>query len=536
MGIVLRLWKIDYGLPHIFYGDEGWLVGNAMNLSGNNFEPPQFAHPHLFIYFVFCLYILYTLAGLTLGTFSVPSDAWRLYLSDPTIFYVIGRSACAVFGGSTILITYLVGKRVFNEKVGLLGAFFLTFALMHVQWSQIAYSDAPLTFFMAWAFFLSFLASERGASRYFLLSGLAAGLATSTKYHGLVTLLLGPLSSLIFQFSQERKVSVLSFLRNNALFFLFFILGFTIGTPFWILDFEKFKQGLLWDFYFYKPLGAGQLGYEGNWNWAYYLLSPLMSGLGAPVGIFGILGFVVLGFQLKSRQSPFFLFPLIYFFALGALKIRVAKYALPLFPFLALSAGFLVTWVTSKLIRGEGKGYLTALVLSGLILACPGTLTTIRYLYLKTFPDTREHTLKWVRQNIPPQSQVLQTAYAFLPNLAHGPEIQPLDRTIFDTDKQHPISLKSLEEYRKEGVDYLVLDGWHLGMVEQGGRNRGYGEALRRYHDFIKEVNVSTERVASFSPYREGFGFQMEHVEIPSRSLGTLKGLGPPIQIYKLKE
>lgn len=536
MGIVLRLWKIDYGLPHIFYGDEGWLVGNAMNLSGNHFEPPQFAHPHLFIYFVFCLYAFYTLAGLLLGIFNVPGDAWKLFLNDPTVFYVIGRMASVVFGSLTLWVTFLMGRRVFNEKAGLLGAFFLAFSLMHVQWSQLAYSDAPLVFFMAWASFLSFLASERGASRYFLLSGLAAGLATSTKYHGLVTLLLGPLSSLIFQFSQERKVSVLSFLRNNSLFFLFFILGFTIGTPFWILDFEKFKQGLLWDFYFYKPLGAGQLGYEGNWNWAYYLLGPLMSGLGPSVGIFGILGFVVLGFQLKTRQLSFFLFPLIYFFALGALKIRVAKYALPLFPFLALSAGFLVTWVTSKLIRGEGKGYVTALVLSGLVLAFPGFLTTIHYLHLKMLPDTREQTLKWVSQNISPENQILQTAYAFLPDLASGPRIRPLDKTIFDTSKQHPVSLKSLEEYRKEGIDYLVLDGWHLGMVEQGGRNRGYGEALRRYHDFTKEVNVSTDLAASFSPYREGFGFQMEHVEIPSRSLWTLKGLGPPIRIYKLKK
>ena len=56
------------------------------------------------------------------------------------------RLLSALFGILSIIVIYLIGKKCFNNKIGLLSAFLFTISLMHIQYSQEARSYTLLVF------------------------------------------------------------------------------------------------------------------------------------------------------------------------------------------------------------------------------------------------------------------------------------------------------------------------------------------------------------------------------------------------------
>lgn len=536
VGLGIRFWKIDHGLPHFFYSDEGIFTYLALNMGGQGLNPHYFLHPNLFLYLLLFLDGAFTLGGMAMGIFTRPGDAWQLYVQDPTVFYVIGRSASAVLGTLTIPLTYLIGKKVFNERVGFLGAFFLTFAFLPVQWSQLAYSDSLHTFLTTLAFFFAFRASQEGNIRNFVLAGLISGLSASTKYQGLATLLWGPLASSFFAHKNKMNPVTQLFGKRSFLFLLFFVLGFTLGTPFWIFEFDRFQREVLWNWANLKTHGLGQLGYEGNWNWFYYLNTALTYGLGLPLGICGLFGIILLASQRKLENLFFIAFPTIYFLGIGFSRVRQAKYLLPAFPFLCVAVGFFLVTAITKMMGRESKRSALVYWLAAFLIVLPTLLDTGRNAYLRMFPDNRESVYAWIRENIPQESRVLKSYYVFLPEFSGGPEIKLLDTTLIRQNRKHHTSLKSLEQYRKEGFEYLILDEWQKGLaLIEAARQANRQDVVERYQKFFRDLEASGTLVASFSPYRDkDVPFDRENVELPSRSLWKMKSTGPKVWIYKL--
>lgn len=527
IGGVIRFWKINFGLPAVPFSNEEITTFMTVNFGGGDFNPHNFYHPHLYYYLSFFFDALYILFNLATGHFHQPSDAWILFKTDPTFFYVIGRSVSAILGTLTIPLTYVMGKKVFNERAGILGALFLTFSLLHVQWSQIAYMDIPLTFFVTVSFLFSFQALKDGKLRDFVLCGLFGGFSMSTKYQGVVTFLWGPLAC--FLCGRNQRQSLFSFIIS-------FILGFTLGTPFWLLDLPEFLYHfkVLWAWI--KPHGQGHTGMEGDWNWFYYLSGNASYGVGLAILTIGILGMIYLIVHPDRYRLFFLSFPVVYFLITGAAKLRQIKYLIPIVPFLCVAAGFLIVWFVEGMIfrKKERKSKIAFAV--GLLAVFPSLLSSLRYDYLKMFPDTRNLANAWAITEIPAGSKVLVTAAAFL----HSPSKEgfitaDLDATLLDQRSGNRSSLKSLEEYRSEGFGYLVLDDWHLSLLLiEEAHNPIYRDAVERYLKFLEDLKKTGKRMIEFSPYRGKPIYDRENIFMASRSLWKLKSLGPVIQIYKL--
>ena len=535
-GLALRFWKIHYGLPDVTFANEEITCYPSLNLGGQGFNPRHFIHPNLYYYLWFFLDAIFILGSLATGHFKSTSDAWLLYKTNPTVYFVMGRSISALLGTLTIPLTYEIGRKFFGKKGGLGGAFFLTVSLVHVQWSQIAYMDAPLTFFVMLTFVFALAALETGRVRDFVLAGLFGGLSTSTKYHGAPTLLWGPLACFLCQEKSAKNLLASFWDRRVLLFFCFFIFGFTLGTPFWILDFPEFKKQFLMMCGWFRPRGQGHVGIEGDWNWGYYLFTTLPYSVGLPVLASSLLGILLLIRQISRRNFYFLSFPAAYFFIAGFTKIRQAKYVMPVFPFLCLAAGFFLVFTIEKWLARKNRSAGTALFLATLLVGLPSLTSTLRYNYLKGFPDTRQLAIEWMDAHVPPESSLLGSSNIWWHRVPRGPKMVDLDPGLIDQRLENRTSLKSLEEYRKEGFDYIVLDEWHLGLLlgEEAG-NPKYQAAIERYRKFLEDLRQSARRVALFSPYRgESPPFDRENANYASRALWRIKRFGPAIEIYKL--
>ncbi len=92
---------------------------------------------------------------------------------------LVVRSLSALFGIATIPVLYLLGSRLFTQRVGLMAAALLSVHAFHIRWSQEARSYALLVLLLTWSTLLlvSALQSERSRGRYWagyiLVSALA---------------------------------------------------------------------------------------------------------------------------------------------------------------------------------------------------------------------------------------------------------------------------------------------------------------------------------------------------------------------------
>jgi mannosyltransferase len=91
---------------------------------------------------------------------------------------VVVRGLSVLFGVATIPVLYLVGSRLFSQRVGLVAAALLAVHAFHIRWSQEARSYALLVLLLTWSTLLlvSALQGERARGRwagYIVLSALA---------------------------------------------------------------------------------------------------------------------------------------------------------------------------------------------------------------------------------------------------------------------------------------------------------------------------------------------------------------------------
>lgn len=185
LALVLRLWGIGFGLPHLeARPDELEVVGRAIRLLSGDLNPHFFHYPSLYFYTLGLLYALWGAASMVLG--GSWAELLREAAVDPGGFILVGRYVSAIAGVATVCVVYRIGKRVQGAPAGLMAAGFMAVAHLHVRDSHFATTDVTLTLFLAAAVLHLIDVAEQGTLRSYIWAGAFTGLAVSTKYVGLV--------------------------------------------------------------------------------------------------------------------------------------------------------------------------------------------------------------------------------------------------------------------------------------------------------------------------------------------------------------
>ena len=97
-------------------------------------------------------------------------------------FFLLARGLSALAGTVTVIVTWRLGARLFDEATGLAGGTLLAVAFLHVRDSHFGVTDVAMTAMLLAAILLLVRAHDAPSRAGFALAGLAGGLATSTKY------------------------------------------------------------------------------------------------------------------------------------------------------------------------------------------------------------------------------------------------------------------------------------------------------------------------------------------------------------------
>lgn len=163
VAVGLRFTGLGWGLRHLPHIDERFFVENtAKMLAAGDGNHRFYEYPALFSYFL----------GAVLSFLPAPQ-------TTPDAYYA-ARAVNASFGVLSVLLTYLLGRRLAGEEAGLFAAALLAVSPAEVLTAHVVRPDVALHPFMV----LALLAFTRigPALRGELLSGAAVGLATAIKF------------------------------------------------------------------------------------------------------------------------------------------------------------------------------------------------------------------------------------------------------------------------------------------------------------------------------------------------------------------
>src|SRR5574340_641011 len=300
-----------------------------------------------------------------------------------------GRIFSALMELTTVLLVYLVGARLFNRKVGVLGAAFSAFAVMQIQQAHFYTSDSFSTTFSTLALYfavrlatqpLTDLAAsgrvkwyQSESLRNSLWFGAAIGLAMACKINTALMAVLLPAAWFIYIMrhpQEERPALYNAVLRDLTVGAVSAFLLFRIFQPyafagpgfFGLMPNEKWIANL-------RELSAqmsGDVDFPPALQWArrpisYSFTNMVQWGMGLAMGILAWGGFVWMGIrQLKGSWKKSLLvwaWTAIYFVWQSLQGNPTMRYQLPIYPTLALIAGWTLVslWEEGKRAISAGR-------------------------------------------------------------------------------------------------------------------------------------------------------------------------------------
>ena len=199
IALVLRLWGITHGFPHIWSIDEPALVRSSYGLRFD-LNPGHFDWPHFYYYvngfFYFLVYSFRVLVN-RIGLGQELQSVFPLLYKDPTVFYFISRVLNAFVGAFTAIIMYKVSKNLFSTKIAFIAATLMAILPYHVEESHKALLEPALVLTMLLVFYYSLKIIDKPILKNFILAGVFIGLSTSIKYNGFLSAIPVILATLV---------------------------------------------------------------------------------------------------------------------------------------------------------------------------------------------------------------------------------------------------------------------------------------------------------------------------------------------------
>ncbi|MBI2095895.1 MAG: glycosyltransferase family 39 protein [Candidatus Omnitrophica bacterium] len=273
------------------------------------------------------------------------TDKPPLAIWATAVFYKIfgisefsARFFSALCGIGTVVVTYLIGRKLLNRWTGFLGALVLLSSSHFLRFARFGMLDAPIAFFISIALYFFWLGREK--EHYLVWSGVALGLAFMTK--SLAALLVFPVVGLYSWWSGEsailRSRAYLAGLLVAALLALPWHL-YMLSHAGWPFFHELFVKHL-----FLRPTTALD-GHAGNY---YFYIRTLVNKYHpwVLVGIFSAPFFLFKAVRERLNEIQFlavWMFSM--FLVITLMKTKLAWYLLPVYPALSISVGYVLARV-----------------------------------------------------------------------------------------------------------------------------------------------------------------------------------------------
>jgi hypothetical protein len=526
-GAALRLWSVRHGLPAVYNVDEGvHFVSSAVQFFRGDYNPHYFLNPPAYSYL---LHVIFAFGYGGIWPFGSGHEVIRHWRRDPSELYLIGRVVASMMGVFAAGLLYTVGKRLYGAAAGLVAATFMSIGFLPVFYGHLALNDVPTLLPLTVGLLGAVRIHQRGEWTDYALAGVGLGLATAFKYTAAALLIpIGIAWGLRVWEDRERFRPEL---RRLVLAGGIAALVFTLANPYALLAPRSFLYGVR-----EQRTYAGdvqKIGLDDVTGWGYYLWTltwgygwiPLaLSAIGTGFALrrdwrtaLLLLGFVVAFWLFMGQQTRFY-----------------GRWLLPVYPFLALLAGYGVVRLAG-FARGRWRMPLGVAIMAAALVQPVVSIVHVDRVLGKA--DTRKMARKWLVANLPRGERAVIESIAsagFARTREHrkAPLLWPQFR--MPPGRSEDIALKLnpalIDEYAKQGFCVVVV-----GSIQKGRtfKDPSLVPAAVAYYE---RLDSEARKVASFSPMKPGeplpeFNFDWSYNYYPA----GYERPGPQVDIYRLQ-
>lgn len=387
----------------MYFHDGINFVENALRMGSGTFTYYGYGHGTFFSILLFMVYGLMFLFQLLSGTIHTKEDFLLQYISNPAYFHLMAKLLVILLGTLSIVLTYFIAKKLFNNKdIALLSAFIVGFTFPTIQMSSLVKADNLALFFLLMSTYFSvsiFNSDKRHPLLLYALSGFFIGLSAAAKY----PYVLG--ASILFTAHVVKSVentrhtgTLIRHLFHKSIFLGLFslLVGFFSASPFVLKDWNTFLSGTLSLKSYY-----GSTIYTSNMATQIFFFRH---SLGLLIFILIICSFIFILIKDVKKACLIFTFPVssIIFFYFFASELH---YFLPTVPFFGISVSYLC-WHILRPIKKE-HFFKLCLIILGILIVWPSFLSSLRLKKIMTSPDTRDLAKEWIEKNIDAESVIL---------------------------------------------------------------------------------------------------------------------------------
>ena len=461
IGGLLRGLGLRFGDPYVLHPDEWVIASHAMTMvATGDWNPHTFAYPSLLIE------LQAGLVALMHGSGSGPLDVgqpWLYegeFLPEQFAYILAGRTAVAAMGIGTILVVFETGRRLVGLAGGLAAAAIIAMLPLPVEHAHYLTTDVPVAFMCAMCALATVIAVRYMEMRWWILAGLAAGLAGSTKWNGLLVVGVPLLAYVVARHNRLPSRSI--GLERESIVTIGAILaaaaaGLIVATPAIVLAPTEVAAWLSVLTEFYRFPDTRQT--EGT----------LAFNLGALVTGFGpLLVWCVVGMAVAVRRAwadrrmrgalaiPAFI---VAYLVVASLPPRhYERNLLPIVPYLAISGGiataWLLGWAGSRRTIANARPRLGAGLVTIALVACliPPALVSAQVTNAMRQPETRLIARRWLLDHVPERTKIAREVYT--------PQFDPSE---FRVEGSYFLFQHTLDDYRAGGVRYLIASSRTFG-------------------------------------------------------------------------
>lgn len=482
-----------YGLHNAENTDEYNEVFEALRVASGQFNLNRW-HKKGFQNILAIEFGFYFVIGYLFQIFKNPMDFAAQIVHNMEPLFLIGRYTNAVLGSASVLLLFLTGRKVFNERVGLIAALLLSVTTMHVWTSHLVTTDVPLTFFFLLSFYFIAAFFESGRIKDYVLAAFFGAVAINVKIIavGLGIVFLGAHLGRLRRLGRTLREGLFS--KEIGYSSLAFLAGFLISNPAILIGAKQWVMSFIWQYGVYTNVYDEATYIVGNAYYTYLIAAYQEFGILISAAIVGGILFALV--ERGAWEYTLLAFTMVMFLILANSSYLVDKrYMMTMVPVLFLLAARWVDASCGGLLKGTQirYGVMTAVALA--LIAYPLT-RSLDVVVSLTDENTSKISKRWIEENIPAGSKLLVDAGHTI--ITSGPRLNQSRRKL----EEQLEAIRNL----KEGQTY---DSAQVKIVDS--YSSIYFELLLRKTPAITYDITTTElgrEVESIEYYRDqGFGY-----------------------------
>ena len=383
--------------------------------------------------------------------------------------YLVGRALSAIMDMLCVVLVFLIGRRLYDTRVGLVGALLLSLSVADIQQSHYFTVDTCTTLFVTLALYSAVRVAQGEGFGSVLMLGAAFGLAVAAKISVLTFILVIGLAFTLraaarrkrrrlqgsrvgvdfhgrwggvwvsFRLESDRACPPLSgtdrlllqaFRAAGSILLVLLVafVVFRVAQPqaFTGPGFFGLKLNDQWkaDMDQIRKLTSGEIEYPPNHQWTrrapvwYALKNMVLWGLGLPLGLAVLASWGLTAYQLlkKSRWQHLLIWTwmTLTFGYQSVQHVKYMRYLLPIYPTMAVIAGYGLVWLwdwAAPLGRNRTlerwRRWMRPAATVVIAMVVLGTAAwALAFTSIYTRPVTRAAASRWMYQNIPRGSTI----------------------------------------------------------------------------------------------------------------------------------